>query len=308
MTLTPETTRPALSAQPLSPDAAAYPGPMVAIRLLRSVKWLSPAQTLVMHALIARVDNSTGETPAWCAPAMATLADDVHLGLSTVQRALGELERRGLVRITRRWAVGRSGERHRLPSLYRIVLPGYEDASAAPLPAVRTTKPVSVEHPPECTRAPIPDRPKHPPPHPALLNRDENALTVNDMADHMHSIIYRDRGNYGKRLEPLLDLVFGDGFLFSAAYQACKLGLTPGEVKSAISMYEAGHIIFNDNPDVPALRHDFRRYLAAERRIEKKRVDTMMRLEKFDLACKRALGHRIRWIPDEELREMLKSA
>lgn len=63
MTLASETTRPTFPAQALSPYAAAYPGPMVAIRKLRELKWLSPSQTLVMFALIGRVHNVTGETP-----------------------------------------------------------------------------------------------------------------------------------------------------------------------------------------------------------------------------------------------------
>lgn len=306
MTLTPEATRPALSAQPLSPDAAAYPGPMVAIRLLRGVRWLSPAQTLVMHALIGRVDNSTGETPAWCSPAMATLADDVHMGLSTVQRALAELEDRGLVHITRRWAVSRAGQRYRLTSLYRIILPGYEDAGVAPLPTVRTSTPDPVEHPPP---VPVPPRPQAPAPHPALLNRDESALTVDDMAEHMLSIFYRPSlGKYRDKTLALRDAVFGDGFLKSAAYLACKIGLTPQEVQSAATMFDAAHLMFNDSPDVPVLRRKLRAYLNNERWIEEKRIDGMVKREKYDLACRRASGERLRWMPDNELREWLKSA
>lgn len=111
------------------PDENPFPGPLAAMRRIRDRAAL-PLQGVLLtsgevhlaHALILRVDATTGATdPSW-AVSVATLARDTRMTRRGVQIALNHLLAAGIVEVEPRNVGGRQ-----LANLYRVVVPHPDD-------------------------------------------------------------------------------------------------------------------------------------------------------------------------------------
>ncbi len=144
---------------------------------------LSPTTTLVAYGLSLHMNERGGS--AW--PALTTIAQETRLGLSTVRRAVRDLESRGWLRV--RMGAGAGGTRGRT-NVYEATVPGATEnppaAGEIPGAPATETRPLTTENPPAAgaesvKRASVQVSvvaiaPTETPPAPSLRDRVKNAL------------------------------------------------------------------------------------------------------------------------------------